>query len=121
MKSGVVHACTNMAEYHAALQSAGDRLVVLDCGADWCPPCRHMAPIFERLAGEYPDVVFLSVNVEHVPQIKTAVGNIWALPTFVFLRSGEKQGSFMGADVNKLRHGLEHNGYVSICGGCAIL
>ena len=78
-----------------------------------------MAPIFERLAAEYTDVLFIKVNVEQVPEIKRY--GVWALPTFVFLRFGEKQGSFMGANVAKLRQGLENNGYVSICGSCHIL
>ena len=112
--------CQSIAEYRAAIASAGDRLVVVDCAASWCPPCRQIAPIFEELAVKYKDVVFVKVDVDQVPEIKNIL-TIWALPTFYFLRYGEKQGSFMGADVGKLRHGLENNGIVSICGSCEIL
>lgn len=120
MEPGSVYHCQHIAEYHAALASAGDRLVVVDCGAQWCPPCRHMEPIFEDMAVRYKGVVFVKVDVDQVPEIKNVL-RIWALPTFFFLRSEEKLGSCMGADVEKLRHGLENNGYVSVCSSCEIL
>ena len=41
-----------------------DSLVVLDFYADWCGPCRMMAPIFEELAGEVKDAKFLKVDTE---------------------------------------------------------
>mmetsp|Transcript_4568 Transcript_4568/g.9214 ORF Transcript_4568/g.9214 Transcript_4568/m.9214 type:complete len:121 (+) Transcript_4568:152-514(+) len=120
MEPGKVYHCQNIAEYHAALSTAGDRLVVVDCSAQWCPPCAHMAPIFESLSAEYKDVVFVKVDVDDVPEIKKVL-TIWALPTFYFLRYGNKVGSFMGADEWKLRHGLENNGIVSLCNSCEIL
>ena len=116
----VIH-CNNEELYRAALVESGDRLVVVDCYASWCGPCRQMAPIFERLASEYPHVVFIKVDVDQVPTLKSEL-SVWALPTFVFLRYGKKVGSFMGANPSWLRRGLENNGQVSMCSSfnCAI-
>ena len=119
MQNGVVHACHSVAEYHAILQSAEDRLLVVESYAPWCPPCRQMEPVFQKLATEYTDVVFVKVNVDQVPEIQRILG-VWALPTFCFLRFGEKTGSFMGASIQKLHDGLENNGYVSFCSSCEI-
>ena len=43
--------------------AAGDKLVVIDFFAEWCPPCRMMSPEIEKLATEEKDVVFLKVNI----------------------------------------------------------
>ena len=44
-------------------------LAVIDFYADWCGPCRMLAPIFEELAGEYTDVKFCKVNVDNEPEL----------------------------------------------------
>ncbi|CAB9499130.1 Thioredoxin H-type [Seminavis robusta] len=115
----VIH-CSSVEEYHAALQAAGDGLVVVDVYADWCPPCQAMAPIFERLAAEYPQTVFIKVDVDRAPSLKHEL-SVWALPTFVFLKHGKKVGSFMGANQSLLKRGLENNGEVSICSNLACI
>ena len=115
----IIH-CTSANDYHTALEDAGDRLVVVDCYAPWCPPCQQIAPIFERLAGEYPHVVFIKVDMDQAgASLKSELG-VWALPTFCFFRHGRKLGSFMGANVTLLRQGLENDGRVSMCSMCSI-
>ena len=109
----VIH-CASETDFHAVMESAGNRLVVVDCYADWCPPCQAMVPIFDELSKEYPNVVFCKVDTERAPRIKTELG-VWALPTFTFFKNGEKVGSFMGAREDLLRSGLENDGRVSIC------
>lgn len=112
--SSSVICCHSESEYYTALEVAGDRLVVVDCFASWCPPCRQIAPVFESFASQYTDVVFIKVDMESAPGLKGELG-VWALPTFVFFRYGKKQGSFMGAYERLLRRGLENNGEVSMC------
>jgi len=114
IQAGHVVPCHSETEYQEILKEVGDRLVVVDCFAPWCPPCNAMAPIFEALASEYTDVVFIKIDMDQVPSLKGELG-VWALPTFCFYRYGKKQGSFMGANEKLLRRGLENNGEVSMC------
>ena len=44
-------------------------LAVIDFYADWCGPCRMLAPVFEELANEYTDVKFCKVNVDNEPEL----------------------------------------------------
>ena len=117
---GSVLHCHSESEYYAAMEAAGDRLVVVDCFAPWCPPCRAIAPVFEALAVQYPSVVFLKVDMDQVPTLKNVLG-VWALPTFCFFRYGKRVGSFMGANERLLRRGLENNGEVSMCSGMCVI
>ena len=78
-----------------------------------------MAPIFEAMALQYPNVVFVKVDVEKFPQIKNRIG-VWALPTFAFVKHGKKVGSFMGANERQLRRGLENDGNLGMCSSCCV-
>ena len=60
----MVKSCNTLAELKEQILAAGDKLVVIDFFAEWCPPCRMMSPEIERLATEERDVVFLGVDVD---------------------------------------------------------
>lgn len=77
------------AELEALLSSTAN--VVVDFYADWCPPCRAIAPVFSKLADSYAvgdQLAFAKVNVDHVKEISARYG-ITAMPTFVFFRDGK--------------------------------
>ena len=63
--------------------------------------------------------MFLKVDVDKVPTIKNILG-VWAMPTFAFLKDGNKVGSFMGANERLLRRGLENDGNVGLCASCIV-
>ncbi|KAL0277834.1 UNVERIFIED_CONTAM: hypothetical protein PYX00_004978 [Menopon gallinae] len=84
------------------LQEAGDKLVVLDFYAVWCGPCKLMAPKIEELEKTLPNVVFMKIDVDDNEEI-AAEYEISAMPTFVFIKNGNKLDSFSGANYNKLK------------------
>lgn len=78
-----------------------------------------MSPIFETLSLQYIDIIFVKVDVDRAPEIKNLLG-VWALPTFCFVRNGEKISSFTGANERSLRQGLDNNGDVGYCSSCIL-
>ncbi|XP_077981549.1 thioredoxin-like [Glandiceps talaboti] len=96
------------AEFDAALKDAGSKLVVVDFSAEWCGPCRMIGPIFKEMAPEYPDVVFLKVDVDVNKDTSQACG-ISCMPTFQFYKNGEKVDEFSGASKEKLEAALTKN------------
>ena len=116
----VIH-CSSDAQYAAAVESAGlERLVVVDCFADWCGPCKAISPTVDALAAEHPDVVFVKLDVDSCPRTAQRL-RVMAMPTFIFLKNGNRLGSFMGANEALLRQGIESDGKVGgICSSCAV-
>lgn len=89
-------------EFRAELVAAGDKLVVVDFTAQWCGPCKAMAPKFAKMAEENKDVVFLKVDVDDAPDVSEECG-IKCMPTFIFYKNGEKVDEFSGANEDSLK------------------
>mmetsp|Transcript_3235 Transcript_3235/g.4737 ORF Transcript_3235/g.4737 Transcript_3235/m.4737 type:complete len:178 (+) Transcript_3235:190-723(+) len=82
--------------------SAEGKLVVIDFSATWCGPCKMIAPLFEEMANDTPGVVFVKVDVDVNPDT-TAKYSVSAMPTFVFIKSGEVVERLMGASPQRLQ------------------
>ena len=71
--------------------------VLVDFWAEWCPPCRMLAPTFEKLAANYGDqIIFAKVNVDELPEVAGQYG-IRSIPTLLLLRGGEVLEELVGA------------------------
>jgi thioredoxin 1 len=66
-----------------------DMPVLVDFGADWCPPCRMLEPIVDQLAAEYASQMRVgSFDVDAFPEIQQRYG-IMGLPTLILFQKGE--------------------------------
>jgi thioredoxin len=82
------------AEFAAAVAQG---VVVVDVGAEWCPPCRAMKPVLEDLAQELAgQVKVVTVDAEKAAGVARQL-NVQAMPTFLLFRDGVVAGRAVGA------------------------
>ena len=72
-----------------------NRSVFVDFYADWCGPCKMLAPVVEQIAEEVKDVVFVKVNVDTTPDIASRYG-IMSIPTLIAFKDGQIAGTSVG-------------------------
>jgi thioredoxin 1 len=85
------------------------RLVVLDCFATWCGPCKVIAPEVVKFSEseEFKDKVdFYKIDVDEAPDVAQELG-IRAMPTFVLFKNGEKVKEVVGADKRALHAAIK--------------
>ena len=76
---------------------ASGQPVVIDFWAEWCGPCRTIAPIVEELAAEYEGKVIIGkCDVEENDEITMKYG-VRNIPTIVFIKGGELVDKQVGA------------------------
>lgn len=62
-----------------------DGLVVIDLYANWCNPCRMLAPILAKLEAEHPEVKFCKINVDEEPKL-AAQFHVQSIPMVAFVK-----------------------------------
>lgn len=78
-------------------QSTASGVVLVDFWAEWCGPCRAVAPVLEAMAKEYEGkVTICKVNIDENPEVPAKFG-IRSIPTFVILNNGEEVDRAVGA------------------------
>ncbi len=70
--------------------------VIVDFSAEWCPPCKMLAPVLDRLAGEYQGKVTVGeIDVDENQDIAIRYG-VMAMPTLGLFRSGKMIDRMVG-------------------------
>jgi thioredoxin 1 len=79
-----------------------DKLVVIDLWAEWCGPCRMIAPHIEALHDEYQGkAVIGKLDVDSNPQIPSKYG-VLNIPTILFFKNGQVVDKVVGAVPKKV-------------------
>jgi thioredoxin 1 len=84
----------NDADLDRIKQNGG--ITLLDFYADWCGPCKALAPTLERFASENPHITVGKINVDENSNTAEEFG-IRGIPTLVFLHDGREVGRLVGA------------------------
>uniref|UniRef100_A0A0K0DRA9 Thioredoxin n=1 Tax=Angiostrongylus cantonensis TaxID=6313 RepID=A0A0K0DRA9_ANGCA len=101
-----VQLANNLADLQSKINSADlNHLFVVDFFADWCGPCRVIAPLFEQFSGRFTNATFLKVNVDYSPDISRHYG-VRAMPTFVLIKKGKEMERIQGANLQALEQAI---------------
>lgn len=70
--------------------------VVVDFWANWCPPCKKLGPILEKIAEDYKEkITVYKVNVDENPTLSQTF-KIEVIPTVVLFKENEAKAGFVG-------------------------
>lgn len=72
-----------------------EKFVAIKFWASWCGPCKKMIPSITKMENEFPNVKFLSVEIEQVPEIAQRF-SIKSLPSLLLLQDGQEVKRFNG-------------------------
>ncbi|CAH0028661.1 unnamed protein product [Clonostachys rhizophaga] len=89
-------------QFNSLLKSS--KIVVADFYADWCGPCKQIAPLYEQLAKSLsrPNAVtFVKINSDEQTEISKEYG-VSALPTFLVFKNGKLEDTVKGANPQQL-------------------
>jgi len=94
MANGIVNLSSNT--FDETVISA-DKPVVVDFWAEWCGPCKQIAPILQEIATEHgDDVTIAKLNVDDNPELARRF-NVMSIPTLLVFSGGEVSKRLVGA------------------------
>ncbi|MCD8029159.1 MAG: thioredoxin [Erysipelotrichaceae bacterium] len=71
------------------------KLVFVDFYADWCGPCKMLAPSVEKLANEHEEVQVVKINVDEEPSLAMKFG-VQSIPTLITFKDGQPVNRQLG-------------------------
>jgi len=94
MSENIIHVSDESFEQEV-LQS--DKPVLIDYWAEWCGPCKMIAPVLDEVASEYSDKIRVAkLNIDDNPATPPKYG-IRGIPTLMLLKNGEVEATKVGA------------------------
>ena len=94
MSDNIVH--TNDSNFEADVLKS-DKPALVDFWAEWCGPCKMIAPLLSEAANEYADKMsILKLNVDESPSVAQRFG-IRSIPTLMLFKDGAVQAQKLGA------------------------
>jgi thioredoxin len=83
-------------QFNKILEISKERLLVLDFYADWCPPCKELAPILEKIAEEQKDTVAIyKINIDRNRELSNSF-RVTGIPHVAFVKNKKNVFSLTG-------------------------
>jgi thioredoxin 1 len=75
---------------------SGDKPILVDFWAEWCGPCRVIAPVLEEIAGEHDSITIGKLDIDHNP-MPAARHDVMSIPTLILFSDGVEKKRIVGA------------------------
>ncbi|KAF2671666.1 Cop c 2-like protein [Microthyrium microscopicum] len=98
--AGAVHNLETKADFDKYI-TGGEGVAVLDAFAEWCGPCKMIAPHIKTMSEKTDKVKFYKFDVDALPAVAQEL-NIRAMPTFIVYKDGEEVQKIVGANIKAI-------------------
>ena len=96
VKKSVINSIQNADQFNKILEKSKERLLLLDFYADWCPPCKELAPILEKIAREKSATVTIyKIDIDRNQELSNSF-RISGIPHVAFFKNKENVFSLTG-------------------------
>lgn len=104
--SSTVQEISKLEEIILLLES--DKKILIDFYAQWCTPCRAIAPFFEKLSKEHSQITFVKINIDN-EKLRSFIANlrVSSIPCFYFLHNKKIHNIVTGAHKDRLKAALD--------------
>jgi thioredoxin 1 len=89
-----------------AIKNTTHKTVVVDFFADWCGPCKKLAPELEKYSKHYTNIAFYKINVDECEDISSKY-KITSLPSLVFFQGGKDIHRIVGFNTQTIQDYLK--------------
>jgi thioredoxin len=92
----IINSIEDANQFNKILETSKERLLLLDFYADWCPPCKELAPILEKIAKEKSAFVTIyKINIDRNRELSNSF-RITGIPHVAFFKNKENVFSLTG-------------------------
>ncbi|MEJ2655890.1 MAG: thioredoxin family protein [Desulfobacterales bacterium] len=96
VENSVISSIENTDQFNKIIEISKERLLLLDFYADWCPPCKELAPILEKIAKEKSATVTIyRINIDRNRELSNSF-RITGIPHVAFFKNKENVFSLTG-------------------------
>ena len=84
-------------------------IILLDFYANWCGPCKRLTPKLEEMENEFPNVIFIKINVDDLDELSEKY-SIKCMPTIIFKKNNDIVNRIEGSNIDEIRTTLNNFG-----------
>ena len=101
-KNSIIKSIEDANQFNKILEISKERLLVLDFYADWCPPCKELEPILEKIAEEKKNIVAVyKINVDRNHELSNSF-RVTGIPHVAFIKNRKNVFSLTGLYPKKM-------------------
>ena len=101
-QDSVIGSINSLEQFNKIMETSKERLLILDFYADWCPPCKELFPVLEKIGKENSNIVTIyKINIDRHSELANSF-RVTGIPHVAFVKNKENVLSLTGLYPKKM-------------------